>query len=117
MTQQQCVVVLVALEAEAEHIRSELAGRADQPPLSGIWPRTAGSIGGTAVEVVVSHVGIANAAAAAAAVLLLLKPIVMLNYGCAGAHAEDLAAGDVIVGSAVVPMDAGKLLPDGKRVA
>ena len=110
-------VVVVALQEEAEHLLKHLDARTELPLLGGVWPRTAGTINGAEVEVVISHVGIANAAAATTAVLLLLEPVAVLNFGCAGAHAEALAAGDVIIGAAVIPMDAAKLLPDGTRVA
>lgn len=54
------------------------------------------------VVLVVSGVGMANAAAAAERVIAEHSPRAVLNYGCAGAHRADLRSGDLIVGTRVV---------------
>ena len=54
------------------------------------------------VEVVVSGVGMANAAAAAEHAIARYRPRAVLNYGCAGAHRAELRIGDVVVGTQVV---------------
>jgi adenosylhomocysteine nucleosidase len=82
--QNSVLVVICAMEFEMAHLGAALAG-VD-------WP----------VELVVSGMGMANAATAAREVIEQHAPRAVINYGCAGAHRADLEIGDVVVGTHVV---------------
>ncbi|MGI8854394.1 MAG: 5'-methylthioadenosine/S-adenosylhomocysteine nucleosidase [Thermomicrobiales bacterium] len=58
-------------------------------------------------------VGMVAAAAATEAVIARYAPRAILNYGCTGAHRDDLMLGDVVVGTACVAYDHGRLRPGG----
>ncbi len=58
-------------------------------------------------------VGMVAAAAATEAVIARYAPRAVLNYGCTGAHRDDLMLGDVVVGTACVAYDHGRLRPGG----
>jgi nucleoside phosphorylase len=58
-------------------------------------------------------VGMVAAAAATEAVIARHAPRAVLNYGCTGAHRDDLMLGDVVVGTACVAYDHGRLRPGG----
>lgn len=107
------VAVICAMESEAVHLRDRL----DAPhelPLS-IWRRTRGAIGPTTVDIVVSGIGLINAAAATAVLLATApeRPRAVFNYGCAGAHREDIDPGDVVIGDRTVHTSSLVVLPDG----
>ncbi len=42
-------------------------------------------------------------------------PAVLLNYGCAGAHRDDLGPGDVVLGERIVHVTAHVVLSSGER--
>lgn len=107
------VAVICAMEAEAVHLRERLAG-ADELPLAR-WRRTRGTISGVEVDLIVAGIGLVNAAATTSALCLLDPPDVLLNYGCSGAHREDLGPGDVVIGDRVVHFSAQIVRPDGTR--
>ncbi len=58
-------------------------------------------------------VGMVAAAAATEAMIAHYAPRAILNYGCTGAHRDDLMLGDVVVGTACVAYDHGRLRPGG----
>lgn len=107
------VAVICAMESEAVHLRRRLSG-ARELGLSR-WRRTRGQLGDVTVDVVVSGIGMVNASAATATLCALDPPAAIVNYGCAGAHREDLEAGDVIIAEWVVHFSAQIVLPDGQR--
>jgi nucleoside phosphorylase len=120
------VVILCAVEEEALHVRAGLdSGSVREGVVRGTPLRlTTGTCGGGAVrvELVVTHIGAANAASATTAVLLeralrgAAPPDALISCGCAGAHREDLLVGDVVVGTEVVPVGQAKVLADGTVV-
>ena len=83
-------------------------------PLTGAMRRTRGSIGGMAVDLVVSGIGTVYGTLATTAAILDRKPIAVLSCGCSGAHVRDLRMGDVVLASEVVPLDAIVLERGGK---
>ncbi|HUG14873.1 MAG TPA: 5'-methylthioadenosine/S-adenosylhomocysteine nucleosidase [Thermomicrobiales bacterium] len=107
------VAVICAMDSEAVHLRGRLAGPSEEPMSR--WRRTRGRIGGERVDVIVSDIGLVNAAAATSALCALERPFVILNYGCAGAHRDDIALGDVVIASEVVHFTSQIVLPDGTR--
>ena len=108
------IAVVCALESEAVHLRRRLT-KPHEAQLAR-WRRTRGVMAGRAVEVLVSGIGLVNAAAATAALLAGARPRALLNYGCAGAHREDLALGDVVLASRVVHPSSHIVRPDGGRL-
>ncbi len=107
------VAVICAMDSEAVHLRRRLIDAREEP--IGRCRRTRGRIGATAVDLVVSGIGLVNAAAATSALCALDPPAVLLNYGCAGAHRDDLGPGDVVLGERIVHVSAHVILPSGER--
>lgn len=101
------------MESEAVHLRDRL----EEPEEIGLtrWRRTRGRIGGHVVDVIVSGIGLINAGAATTALCTLERPAAILNYGCSGAHREDIGPGDVIIADRVVHFSSLIVLPDGSR--
>jgi len=107
------VALVCAMESEAVHLRRRLT-ETSEIGLSR-WRRTRGRLGDVTVDLVVSAIGMVNAAAATATLCALDPPSALFNYGCSGAHREDLDAGDVIIADQVVHFSAQIVLPDGQR--
>lgn len=107
------IAVVCAMESEAVHLRARL----EHPEEIGLtrWRRTRGTIGAHTVDVIVSGIGLINAGAATTALCTLENPAALLNYGCSGAHREDIAPGDVIIADRVVHFSSLVVLPDGSR--
>jgi adenosylhomocysteine nucleosidase len=101
------------MESEAGHLR----GRLDEAheDLLSRWRRTRGRLASAPVDLIVSGIGLVNAAAATATLCLLERPRAILNYGCAGAHRDDLSPGDVVLGERVVHVSSQIILPSGER--
>jgi len=60
-----------------------------------------------------SGMGMVAAGGATEAVISRYGPRTVLNYGCAGAHRADILTGDVVIGTACVAYDHGRLRPGG----
>lgn len=107
------VLVMCAMEEEASFMRDRM-NDCSEVPLTGAMRRTRGSIGGMAVDLVVSGIGTVYGTLATTAAVLDRKPIAVLSCGCSGAHVRDLRMGDVVLASEVVPLDAIVLERGGK---
>ena len=107
------VAVLCAMESEAIHLRERLGG-AEELPLAR-WRRTRGDLAGQRVDIIVCGIGMINAAACASALCVLDRPPILLNYGCSGAHRDDLGPGDIVIGDRVVHFSAQIIRPDGSN--
>ncbi len=105
------IAVLCAMEKEAVHLRRMLADAREEPLAR--WRRTRGTIDGKSVDVIVCGIGLINAAAATAALCALERPQAIFNYGCSGAHRDDIDPGDVVIASDVVHFSSLIVLPDG----
>jgi len=101
------------METEAVHLRNRLTGARDEPLAR--WRRTRGMIGDVPVDVIVCGIGLINAAAATSALCALERPRAIFNYGCSGAHRDDIDPGDVVIASDVVHFSSLIVLPDGVR--
>ena len=106
-------IVICAMDSEAVHLRGMLED-VDEEPIAR-WRRSRGRLADAAVDIVVCGIGLAYSAAATAAALIEGRPSAVLNYGCAGAHRDDIHAGDVIVGSAVAHLASYIHQPDGTK--
>jgi adenosylhomocysteine nucleosidase len=107
------IVVICAMDSEAIHLRERLEDSREEPISR--WRRTRGHIAGKAVDVIVSDIGLINAAAATSALCALERPAAILNYGCSGAHRDDIMLGDVVIANEVVHFTSHIILPDGVR--
>jgi adenosylhomocysteine nucleosidase len=107
------VGVICAMESEAVHLRNRLQDTVELPVSR--WRRTRGRIGSTAVDIVVCGIGLINAAAATTALLTVEPPDAVINYGCSGAHREDINPGDIVIASSVVHFSSLLVLPTGER--
>lgn len=81
----------------------------------GPWTMHRGTLAGKDVVALVTGIGMVNAAAAVAALLTREKPRAVLNFGCAGAHREDIHPGDVVIGSGAVAHLSLTILPSGEE--
>ncbi|MEZ4520346.1 MAG: 5'-methylthioadenosine/S-adenosylhomocysteine nucleosidase [Thermomicrobiales bacterium] len=113
MSEIERILVAVAMESEAVHLRRLLADVEEEPV--GRWRRSSGQLGGTAVDLLISGIGLAYSAGATTAALMDRRPSAVLNYGCAGAHRIDIHAGDVIVASTVAHLASYVHRPDGTK--
>lgn len=113
METERTVAVVCAMESEAVHLRRRLAD-AEEIGLSH-WRRTRGRLGDARVDLVVGGIGLINSAAATATLCVLDRPRAILNYGCSGAHRDDIHPGDVVIADRVVHFSSLKVLPDGAR--
>lgn len=113
MNEPTSIAVLCAMETEAVHLRRRLENASDEPMAR--WRRTRGTIGGIPVDVVVCGIGLINAAAATSALCALERPGAIFNYGCSGAHRDDIDPGDVVIANHVVHFSSLIVLPDGGR--
>lgn len=90
------VLVICALDSEAVHLRRDLDAP-DERDMHG-WRLTRGNLGDAVVDLVICDIGMVPAAAATTAALSANRYRAVLNYGCAGAHRDDINCGDVIIG-------------------
>lgn len=110
------IVILAAMPQEMAQF-TRLLERArvvrDAPEARG--PRTyeRAMLGDAPLVLLTTGIGMVAAAAATEAVIERYGPRAVLNFGCAGAHREDILPGDVIVGTGCIAFDHGFLQPDG----
>ena len=108
---QQTIAVICALEEELCHLRAVLpAGRGEWH--AGRFYEVMG-LGERLIVLVRCGIGMLSAAAVAEGVIGRWEPGVVLNYGCTGAHRDDLLPGDIVVGERSVAYDSVKVAPDG----
>jgi adenosylhomocysteine nucleosidase len=86
------------MDSEAVHLRERLENP-EEDPLN-VWRRTTGTIGGVTVEVVVC---------------IGRRPRAIFNYGCSGAHRDDIDCGDVVLANRVVHHSAVIVQTDGEE--
>ena len=106
-------IVICAMDSEAVHLR-RLLEDVDEEPVAR-WRRSRGRLADARVDLIVCGIGLAYSAAATAVALIEERPSAVLNYGCAGAHRDDIHAGDVIVGSAVAHLASYIHQPDDTK--
>ena len=105
MAGQRNVLVMVAMEEEAQYLKPYLQNPTEVT-LRGIpYAVLRGTIKGVQVDIVVSGIGAVYAASATSAALLQTTPDCVLSVGCSGAHQPGQGVGDVVLGSEVVPLD------------
>ncbi|HUZ01870.1 MAG TPA: 5'-methylthioadenosine/S-adenosylhomocysteine nucleosidase [Thermomicrobiaceae bacterium] len=107
------VALSVAMPSEARHVLADL-DRA-RPIAVGPWRGWCGVVSERPVVLLLTGIGMVNAAAGLAALLSRWRPRAILNVGCAGAHRVDVMPGDVIAATATVAHGSIAVLPDGSE--
>ena len=112
------LLVVCAMEAEARAMEAQLENiHVLDPPLVVVADtaqirRVSGTRSGIRVDVLTCGIGEVDAAVVTTAVLakeqsssssLLSAPMAVLSVGCAGSHADELRAGDVVISTSIVP--------------
>jgi nucleoside phosphorylase len=112
----QPIAVVVAMPEEMTHLEGLLrAHGARWEGTDACGPRRFDRVtfNGLPLVLTTCWIGMVAAAAATEAVIARYAPRAILNYGCTGAHREDILLGDVVVGTACVAYDHGRLRPGG----
>lgn len=110
------IAIVVAMPEEMTHLEGLLRARgATWEGTDAHGPRRFDRVifNGLALVLTTSGMGMVAAGAATEAVIDQYGPRAVLNYGCTGAHREDILTGDVIVGTACIAYDHGRLRPGG----
>lgn len=116
MTVPPPIAVIVAMPEEMTHLEGLLrAGGAAWDGTEEQGPRRFDRVTfhGLSLVLTTSGMGMVAAGAATEAVVARYQPRAVLNYGCTGAHREDILTGDVVVGTACIAADHGRLRPGG----
>lgn len=108
---EETICVVAAMENELRHALGAIE-RCEASTI-GPWRIWFGRIDERPLVLLLSGVGMANAASALTTLITAVRPRAVLNYGCAGAHTAELAPGDAVIGSSVVAATAWTILPDG----
>lgn len=117
MTDVLPIAVIVAMPEEMTHLEGLLRMH------GAVWdgteehgPRRFNRVtfNGRSLVLTTSGMGMVAASAASEAVIGRFQPRAVLNYGCTGAHRADILPGDVVVGTACIAADHGRLRPGGR---
>lgn len=104
------VVIIVAMESERRHLDALMPGW--QPVENPVWP----TLRNGEVVCITCGIGMVAAAAATEHAISTYSPIVVMNFGCAGAHHRDLFPGDVVIGHQLIHQGRMRFAPDGSMV-
>lgn len=92
----------------------EAVSRSDRHAV-GPWVRWSALLDGQPVNLLLSGIGMVNAAGALGRSLADLSPASIINYGCAGAHQASMEPGDVVIGAQYVHHRAVTILETGEE--
>lgn len=107
----QSVLVVCALEEELCHLRAALPAGRGEWHAGRFYELTA--LGARTIVLTRCGIGMLSAAAVTEGAIGRWGPGIVLNYGCTGAHRDDLLPGDIVVGERAVAYDSVKVAPDG----
>lgn len=107
------LLVVCAMESEAVHLRNVL--ESTESANFHHWPGTRGRLGAFEVWMLTCGIGMVDAASATTAGIMDDEPFAVLNYGCSGAHRQDVRCGDVIIADRVINLGSFIVQPDGSR--
>lgn len=105
--------IVVAMDEELRHLL-DLAESVTQRPNT-LRPLYDLTFGERSVVLTRCGIGIVNAAATTEWLINLEQPDIIMNFGCAGAHRQDLLPGDVVIGTRLIQHSALHILPDGSE--
>jgi len=113
------IVIMVAMEEEAQYLRPYLSHAHDIPMPGVVGDKaTRGTIGGMAVDIVISGIGAVWAASATTVALLnggSGDVQAVISCGCSGAHVPEQRMGDIVLGDEVLPLDPVVISRDGDK--
>ncbi len=107
------IALVAAMNDELRQALERIENRTNER--LGPWTVHRGSLDGKQVVAVVSGIGMVSAAAAVSALLTHERPSAVVNFGCAGAHRDDIHPGDVVVGTGAVAHLSLTILPTGEE--
>ncbi len=107
------IALIAAMESELRHALERLEDIRSER--FGAWTIHRGRLHNRPVVAIVTGIGMVNAAAATSLLLEAVRPAITINYGCAGAHREDIHPGDVVMGTGVVAHLSLTILPSGEE--
>ncbi|MHB8647939.1 MAG: 5'-methylthioadenosine/S-adenosylhomocysteine nucleosidase [Thermomicrobiales bacterium] len=111
------IAIVVAMPEEMTHLEGLLRTRgAAWEDTEEHGPRRFDRVtfNGLPLVLTTSGMGMVAAGAVTEAVMSRYRPRAVLNYGCTGAHRADILVGDVVVGTACIAYDHGRLHPGGQ---
>jgi len=97
------IAVICALEDELRHLRAALPEGREVWHAERRYEVTA--LGAQSLVLTRCGIGMLSAAAVTEATIGLWSPMAILNYGCTGAHRDDLLPGDLVIAARVVAYD------------
>ena len=107
------LAIICALEEELCHLRAAL------PPGEDIWHAgrryEVTTLGERPIVLTLCGIGMLSAAAVTEATIGRWGPAAILNYGCTGAHRDDLLPGDLVIAARVVAYDNINVSPAGEE--
>lgn len=104
-------LIVTAMPSELRHAL-DVVGETKRRKL-GPWVRWSATLDGQPVNLLLTGIGMVNAGAALARALCDSTPAIVVNYGCAGAHRDDIHPGDVVIGDRYVHHRSVTVLPEG----
>lgn len=111
------IAIVVAMPQEMAHLEAllrEHGARWEGTDAHGPRRFDRVTFNGLPLVLTTSGMGMVAAGAAAEAAIDRYRPRAVMNYGCTGAHREDILVGDVVVGTACIAADHGRLRPGGR---
>jgi len=115
MTSTHRVVVMIAMEEEAQFFKPYLEGMHELEHIEGLVKIYRGVLEGITVDVCISGIGAVHAAAAMTTIMLKYPaPVAVLSCGCSGAHHPSQQKGDIVIGASVTPLSAQVVERNGK---
>lgn len=105
------LAVICALEEELCHLRAALPAGEEQWHAGRRYEVT--TFGGQTIVLTLCGIGMLSAAAVTEATIGRWAPAAVLNYGCTGAHRDDLLPGDLVIAARTVAYDNVNVSPDG----
>lgn len=107
------IALVAAMQSELRHAMERLFCHTSRP--AGPFTIHDGSLHGRHVVAMATGIGMVNAGAATSLLLASERPSLVLNFGCAGAHRDDIHPGDVVIGEGVVNHLSLTILPNGEE--
>lgn len=115
-TETALIAIIVAMPEEMTHLEALLREQGVRwEGMEIVGPRRFDRVTfrGLPLVLTISWIGMVAAAATTEAIIARYQPHAVLNYGCTGAHREDILLGDVVVGTECIAYGHGRLLPGG----
>lgn len=106
------LAVIVAMPSELQHL-SGLPHLPGAPSDRSLWPSVTWEHDHLRITAVLCGIGMIRASAATESVIDHVQPDAIINFGCTGAHRDDINVGDVVIGTRSVSHTSMVIGPDG----